>query len=340
MLPSLCDELERLRLTRRGFLGTLSLPVLAAAACNRRRSYDSRQFTVPRKSVVQLLPAATYDVDFSDVIGRGLRDLGVDVTNRRVFLKPNIVEYEPGTAINTNPLVVAGAVVAFQRAGAAEVIVGEGPGHRRDTEYLLTQTGLYDHLRDHRVRFVDLNEDDVEYVPLGSRFMGLDRLALPVSLLQSDFVVSMPKLKTHHWAGMTAGMKNFFGTVPGAVYGWPKNILHRRGIHQSILDLNATIRPQLSIVDAVTAMEGDGPIMGQPRQAGFIAMSRDVVAADATCARAIGLDPRKLPYLAEARHYLGNIDLDRIEQRGEPVARFAAVFDVVDEFKAFRLTSR
>jgi len=338
MLSSFCNELDRLRLSRRGFIGALSLPVLAAA-CN-RRPYDSRQFPLSRKSVVQLLRAATYDVDFSDVIGRGLRDLGVDVTNRRVFLKPNIVEYEPGTAINTNPLVVAGAVVAFQRAGAAEVIVGEGPGHRRDTEYLLTHTGLYDHLRDHRVRFVDLNEDDVEYVPLGSRFMGLDRLALPVSLLQSDFVVSMPKLKTHHWAGMTAGMKNFFGTVPGAVYGWPKNILHRRGIHQSILDLNATIRPQLSIVDAVTAMEGDGPIMGQPRQAGFIAMSRDVVAADATCARAIGLDPRKIPYLAEARHYLGNIDLDRIEQRGEPVARFAAVFDVVDEFKAFRLTSR
>ena len=337
MLPSFCNELDRLRLSRRGFIGALSLPVLAAA-CN-RRPYDSRQFPLSRKSVVQLLPAATYDVDFSDVIGRGLRDLGVDVTNRRVFLKPNIVEYEPGTAINTNPLVVAGAVVAFQRAGAAEVIVGEGPGHRRDTEYLLTQTGLYDHLREHRVRFVDLNEDDVEYVPLRSRFMGLDRLALPVSLLQSDFVVSMPKLKTHHWAGMTAGMKNFFGTVPGAVYGWPKNILHRRGIHQSILDLNATIRPQLSIVDAVTAMEGDGPIMGQPRQAGFIAMSRDVVAADATCARAIGLDPRKLPYLAEARHYLGHIDLDRIEQRGDPVARFAAVFDVVDEFKAFRLTS-
>ena len=53
----------------------------------------------------------------------------------------------------------------------------------------------------------------------------------------------MPKLKTHHWAGMTASMKNFFGVVPGAVYGWPKNILHVHGIHNSIVDLNATIRP-------------------------------------------------------------------------------------------------
>ena len=169
-------------------------------------------------------------------------------------------------------------------------------------------------------------------------FTGLDRLALPVSVLRSDFVVSMPKLKTHHWAGMTAGMKNFFGTVPGAVYGWPKNVLHMHGIDNSILDLNATIQPQLAIVDAVTAMEGDGPIMGRPRHAGFIAMSQDVVAADATCCRVIGLDPERLGYLAEARHFLGNIDPHRIEQRGERIDRYAAEFDVVDAFKPYRLT--
>ena len=55
-------------------------------------------------------------------------------------------------------------------------------------------------------------------------------LALPATILDSDFVISMPKLKTHHWAGMTCSMKNLFGTVPGAVYGWPKNILHAHGI--------------------------------------------------------------------------------------------------------------
>src|SRR5690606_23089346 len=202
----------------------------------------------------------------------------------------NMVEYEPGTAINTNPLVVVGAAVAFRRAGAEQVTIGEGPGHRRDTEYLVTRTGLYDLIREERLRFVDLNEDDVSDVSLRSRFTRLDRLALPVSLLESDFIVSMPKLKTHHWAGITCGMKNFFGALPGAVYGWPKNILHQRGIDESILDLNATIRPHMSIVDGVTAMEGDGPIMGKARHTGLIAMTTDVVAGDATCCRAIGLD--------------------------------------------------
>ncbi len=202
----------------------------------------------------------------------------------------------------------------------------------------MTSTGLYDHLQDERIRFVDLNQDDVRKVPLASRFTGLTSLALPVELLSADLIVSMPKLKTHHWAGMTASMKNFFGVVPGAVYGWPKNILHVHGIEASILDLNATIRPHLAILDGVTGMEGDGPIMGQPRHVGLIGMSTDLVALDATAARVIGLDPTRLPYLAEAGRFLGNLESTRIEQRGEPISRYACAFDVVDAFKGARLS--
>jgi uncharacterized protein (DUF362 family) len=250
-----------------------------------------------------------------------------------------MVEYERDSAINTHALVVVGAAIAFRAAGAASVVVGEGPGHRRDMEYLVTQTGLYEHLRDERIAFVDLNHDDVRDVSLGSRFTGLSSLALPVALLQSDFIVSMPKMKTHHWAGLTASMKNFFGVVPGAVYGWPKNILHFHGIDNSILDLNATIRPHLTIVDAVVAMEGDGPIMGTPRQTGFLAMGTDLVAVDATCARIIGLDPAKITYLKEASSFLGHLDLSRIDQRGEDPARYRTTFDVLPHFKALQLAA-
>ena len=139
----------------------------------------------------------------------------------------------------------------------------------------------------------------------------------------------MPKLKTHHWAGMTCSMKNLFGTVPGAVYGWPKNILHVRGIPNSIVDLTATIRPHFAIVDAVTAMEGDGPIMGRPRALGFVAMGPDLVAVDATCARVIGLDPGKLSYLESASRFLGVLDESRIVHRGESPSRYATRFDLV-----------
>ncbi len=324
--------------SRRGFLAALPLTAAALSAC-RRPPYDPADFHTSARSAVGLFPAESYDADFADVIYRGLQALRPDVAGRRVFLKPNLVEYEAGTVINTHPLVVAGAAAAFLRAGAREVVVGEGPGHRRDMEYLLTGTGLWDHLREMRLRFVDLNHDDVRMVALRSRFTGLSELALPVELLASDFIVSMPKLKTHHWAAMTASMKNLFGTVPGAVYGWPKNLLHFRGINESILDLNATIRPHFTIVDAVVGMEGDGPIMGRPRPLGFIAMGEDVVAVDATCARVIGLDPDRIPYLSTASEFLGNIAENRIEHRGEPPARYDTEFDVLEHLQRYRLRS-
>lgn len=328
-----CDH-ERVRtLGRRGFLAATA-GTLVTAAC--APPYRASDFVIPQASPVGLFPAATYDVDLIDVIARGLRELRVGVEGRRVFLKPNLVEHEAGAAINTHPLVVMAAAIAFRRAGAREVVVGEGPGHRRDIEYLLTATGLYEHLRTERIRFVDLNHDDVRWVAPRSRFTGLSRIALPVELLRSDFVVSLPKLKTHHWAGLTCSMKNFFGVMPGAIYGWPKNPLHHRGIPQSIVDIVATVRPHLTIVDGVTAMEGDGPIAGRARALGLLAMGSDLVAVDSTCARLIGLDPDRMPYLKTAGRFLGNTAPERIDQRGEAPARYATRFELAPGTEAMR----
>ena len=160
-----------------------------------------------------------------------------------------------------------------------------------------------------------------------------------VALLTADVIVSMPKLKTHHWAGMTCSMKNLFGIVPGAVYGWPKNLLHVKGIERSILDINATIRPGLAIVDAVVGMEGDGPIMGTAKPVGAIIMGTDCVAVDATAARMMRLQPERMAYIAEARHYLGNVAADRIEIRGERLDRFATPFEVLEPFRHLRADS-
>jgi uncharacterized protein (DUF362 family) len=319
--------------TRREFLTATTAVIVSGCA---RPPYRSADFAVPATSSVALLPASSYDVDFSDVIGRGLRELAIDVKGLRVLLKPNLVEYEPGSVINTHPTIVVGAAIALRRAGAREVIVAEGPGHRRDIEYLLTSTGLYDHLREEHLPFVDLNLDDVQSVPLRSWFTKLPELSLPRTVIEADLIVSLPKLKTHHWAGMTCSMKNLFGVVPGAVYGWPKNLLHFRGISASILDLNATVQPRLAIVDAVVGMEGDGPIMGRPKTVGAVIMGADLVAVDATAARVMRLRPERMTYLAEARRFLGNMDLDRIEMRGESIDRFATSFEVLDVFKGLK----
>src|SRR5215208_3475080 len=118
-LPGSDPSLYRRQWTRRAFLGAVAASV-AAVSC-RRTPYDARLFVRPERSTVGLYAADDYTVDFKELIGRALTDLQVDVRGRRVFLKPNMVEYESDTAINTNPLVVAGAAMAFRAAGAVSV---------------------------------------------------------------------------------------------------------------------------------------------------------------------------------------------------------------------------
>ena len=75
----------------------------------------------------------------------------------------------------------------------------------------------------------------------------------------------MPKMKTHHWIGVTASMKNLYGTLPGLIYGWPKNVLHYAGVPETVVDINASLPPRIAIVDGIVCMEGDGPLLGQER---------------------------------------------------------------------------
>jgi uncharacterized protein (DUF362 family) len=146
----------------------------------------------------------------------------------------------------------------------------------------------------------------------------------------------MPKLKTHHWAGVTLSLKNMFGIVPGSCYGWPKNVLHWAGIDKSILDINAALRPDFAIVDGIVGMEGNGPIQGTPKPCGVLVLGDDPVAVDATCCRVMGLRPEKVKYLNAAGTLLGHVDAAKIQQLGETVASVRTPFAVLDEFKELR----
>jgi uncharacterized protein (DUF362 family) len=248
----------------------------------------------------------------------GLALFPLDVAGRRVVLKPNLVEFDPAGVINTHPLLVAAAARVFRSLGAREVVVAEGPGHRRDNEYLLDASGLGPALADAGVPYVDLNVDAVRRVTARSRFMGMSALWLPETVAGADLLVSMAKLKTHHWAGVTLSMKNLFGIMPGTYYGWPKNFLHQRGIPNSIVDINASLPVRrLSIVDGSSAWRGTGRSRARRGGAGLLAFGEDPVAVDATCARLMTLEPWKVQYLADAEPFLGNIAEERIEQVGE-----------------------
>jgi uncharacterized protein (DUF362 family) len=240
--------------------------------------------------------------------------------------------------INTNPLVIEAAIDCFRTLGARQVLVAEGPGHRRDNEYLLTASGIYGVIKEHRVPYVDLNSDDVRPTRLLSSFTSLEQLYLPETLYNADLLVSMPKLKTHHWAGVTLSLKNMFGVVPGSVYGWPKNILHWQGIHNSILDINSSLPVrQFAIVDGIIGMEGNGPLQGQPKDSGVLIFGKDLVAVDATAARLMKIEPKKIKYLAEAGEFLGNVNHEGIEQIGENLERMQKDFRVIDEFQDLKV---
>jgi uncharacterized protein (DUF362 family) len=282
--------------------------------------WDTAAFAPPSDARVAVLDVPTYEGNLDESLYEGLREVGADVHGASVLLKPNLVEYDPGTSINTDPRLVAAAVIAFRRLGASSVTVGEGPGHRRDTVYVVERSGLGEALRDVEAPFVDLNVDEVRPVSLDSRYTSLGELWLPRSIVEADVVVSMPKMKMHHWAGVTLSLKNCFGCVPGRIYGWPKNVLHWAGIEASILDVAAAVRPDLAIVDGVTAMQGNGPITGTPVQVGAVVVGDDPVATDVVAARLMGVDPERLPYLIEAGRFLGQADPDRILLVGEDPA--------------------
>jgi uncharacterized protein (DUF362 family) len=216
--------------------------------------------------------------------------------------------------------------------GAASVTVGEGPGHRRDTQFVMGSSGLSDVLAAIDVPFVDLNTDAVRPVRLRSSYTDLRELWLPDAVAKADIVVSMPKMKTHHWAGVTLSLKNCFGCVPGRVYGWPKNALHWAGLERSILDVAGAVRPDYAIVDGIVGMEGNGPISGTPISAGLLVFGDDPVATDVTAATLMGFDPEKIDYLREAGRFLGQGDRAKIRQVGEDPQTDAKDFAVLSPF--------
>ncbi len=286
------------------------------------------------RAEVTVLRAGSYHENLAGIIRDGLNTLGITAAalkNKRILLKPNLVETALGEShINTNPAMVAAAAEVFLQFGAKAVVVAEGQGYRRDSTLVLDESGMGQALRQDHLRFVDLNHDDVVAVPNRGHLMKLDELYLPKTLLNADLVVSMPKLKTHHWAGVTCGMKNLFGVMPGIVYGWPKNVLHYHGIPESIFDINATVKPSLTIVDGIIGMEGDGPIMGTPKQLGCIIVGRNTAAVDATATRLMGLNPYGIDYLTSASGKLGPIHEHNITQRGEAISDLRQRFTILD----------
>ncbi len=229
------------RFSRRGFLAATGAVLGVGSGLKLLRDRDEAAC----RAAVFIARAASYEDDLPRIIRRGLTELGLGrawARGKSVLLKPNLVEPTcEAPHVNTHPAVVRAVAEVFRGWGARAVFVAEGQGHCRDADLVLEQSGLGPVLDEDRIAFVDLNCDDVFATRNRLGFTGLRQLFLPVTLRRADLIVSLPKLKTHHWAGVTCAMKNLFGVMPGLCYGWPKNVLHREGIPQSILDINGVV---------------------------------------------------------------------------------------------------
>lgn len=317
---------DRFKIDRRSLLvgGGIALAGAAGAATQ----------ALQKPAPVFVAAGQSYSGHLVTTIAEGLRACGLDPNGfrgKRVLLKPNLVE--PNRRVphmTTHPAMVIAAAEVF-RGWGAQVTVGEAPGHLRDTEVALVESGLSEALSGERIPFADLNYEEVGWRRNRGRFSRLPGIFFPRTVLEADLIVSMPKMKTHHWVGVTCATKNLYGILPGIKYGWPKNVLHHNGIPQTVADIAASAPRTIAIVDGIDCMEGDGPILGSLKHMGLVLIGAALPAVDATAARIMGLEPSRIEYLQLAARRLGSTNESRIEQRGERWQSVASPFHVLDE---------
>jgi uncharacterized protein (DUF362 family) len=332
-----------MRLSRRAFLRMALLGGIAAGSAYVFKSTESvglerwlrwmlrgrvANLTAPRARVA-LLSCPSYDADITGLL-RGVWQTArmPDLKGARVVLKPNLVDYYADHPCYAHPRVVQAVIQLAREAGAAQIKVADGIAFRRDPYAVLDAAGYTDMLARERVEFVDLNYDDLVSIPLRGGYTGLKTLLMSRTVREADLVISIPKLKTHHWTVMSASIKNLFGLAPGIKYGWPKNKLHMLGIPAVLTELVDSLPCRAAaVVDGVIGMEDDGPIMGTPVASGSMVVGADLLSVDATCARLMGMDPTGIRYLDFAAWAgVGTIDESKIDLVGEPLAKLRRSF--------------
>src|SRR5438874_2340443 len=165
-------------MNRRDWL-TASAAVTGSALTMRfQRKKYSRDLR-PKISRVATLHADQYSDKLDQLVFDGLRLFHLDIRGKSVLLKPNIVEYIPGKPVNTDTQLIGAAAEAFVRLDAASVTVGEGPGHGRDMDLLLHETGLGEQLVHRKIAFVDLNRDELIKTKLQSNYSALGHFVAP-----------------------------------------------------------------------------------------------------------------------------------------------------------------
>jgi uncharacterized protein (DUF362 family) len=251
------------------------------------------------------------------------------VPGSTVLIKPNVVNPSPsgsGEVTNAHVTEVVSKIALEQDPG--RVIIGEGssvgydfPG-RMDTLHCLEVSGTADVARRLGVEMVDLNRDERVTVHAEDAFV-METFAVARTAWEADVTICVPVVKTHVRTGITCGLKNMKGVLPGN----EKKRTHRLGLDRAIVDLNRVMKPDFTVVDAVVGMEGTHSDPEDRVPLGRIICGADVVAVDAVCAALMGFDVDRILHVKlAAEQQLGIADLEKIQVRGEPIAEASRRF--------------
>jgi uncharacterized protein (DUF362 family) len=263
--------------------------------------------------------------------GLGLKKDGV------VVIKPNVKnQSQPGSGVVTDIRLVEAMIDLAFREGAGRVVIAEGaayPSGGFDTMSAFESTGLTEIAGRWGVNVVDLNDyaDSVEV--LISNGLVLERIKVGRAIIEADSVINMPVLKTHKHTLMSGCLKN---VGVGCVTRHEKKMLHRVGLDEGIVDVYSLIRPQFHLVDAIVALEGDGPNSppGKPKPLGLIVGGKDGLAVDIICAEIMGLNPDDVKHLVLAcQQKLGCTKRKAILVKGEKLDKIVTEFELPNLFK-------
>jgi len=234
----------------------------------------------------------------------------------RVFVKINHLSppSPPEKGIVTHPAFTR-EVIRLLKELDCEITVGDDIQSREVDGFLIS--GYRALCQQLEVRLVNLKERGFKKVSCQGRL--LNEVYISPLVLETDFILNLPKLKTHSFTAYTGAIKNMFGIIPwGLRHKYHRQFIRNEVFSEMLVDIFSCAPPHLTIMDAVLAMEGEGPGAGKPRKVGVVLASRDAVALDAVATRIIGLNPLDISTTFHAHERgLGIGSLENIEMLGE-----------------------